>query len=134
METDREAIVRTLSELVAAADAKQPDGVLAHVELPESAPPGAWSARQFADAVRFGLPYTAACRLAKPDVEPAGDTAVGDLRVTVHMAGGGLVVITANLKWARRGKEWKIVEITGVRRGAGTVEDPIVSPDRYRVF
>jgi hypothetical protein len=135
VETDREAIIRTLSETVAAADAKDAEGVLLHVGLPDpAASRNEWSMREFAGGLRLGLPYISGCRLHAPDVEVSGDTATSDLRVTVYTAGGGPVVVTADLKWARRGREWTIVGLSQVRRGAGTRADPIIAPGSYRGF
>lgn len=108
--------------------------MLTRVALPEVPATGAWSAREFAAGVRFGLPYVSSCRLSYPDVQVTGDTAVSDMRMTVHAAGGGLVVITADLKWGRRGKDWKVVEISNIRRGAGTVDDSAVAPGQHRTF
>lgn len=134
IETDREAIVRTLSDCVAAADRRDADGVLTHVDLPASPPPGNWSAREFAGGVRLGLEYVNGCRLHMPDVDVGGDSAKSDLRVTVYLSGGGVMVVTANLKWARRGERWKIVDITQIKRGAGVGTDPTVPPGQYRNF
>jgi len=118
VDTDRELIDRTLTDIIAAAERKDAAGVLAHFELPDSSTDGGHTQAWLEARLKLGLGYVDRLRLHAPEVTVRGDSATCVMEVTAPPR-----LILADLEWKKTGGKWKVSGLKNPRWRIGPSQE-----------